>query len=60
MPDAVRKSGTAREIFSRCAKTLLLSGASDSDRDHALGLTFEIVAEQNPYLCAGAASYRSR
>ena len=47
------KAGTAREIFSRCAKTLLLSGAgSENDRDRALGLTFEIVAEHNPYLSA--------
>jgi len=47
------KSGTAREMFSRCAKTLLLSGeGSERDRDRALGLTFEIVAEQNPYLSA--------
>ena len=47
------KAGAAREIFSRCAKSLLLSGEpSDGDRDRALGLTFEIVAEQNPYLSA--------
>lgn len=44
------KGKVAREIFSRCAKTLLLSGdGSEQDRDRALGLTFEIVAEQNPY-----------
>src|SRR5262249_14346589 len=47
------KAGTAREIFSRCAKALLLSGeGSDDDHDRALGLTFEIVAEQNPYQSA--------
>jgi len=47
------RSGAAREVFSRCAKTLLLSGEpSEKDQDRALGLTFEIVAEQNPYLSA--------
>jgi len=52
---SLRKAGarSARELFSRCAKALLLSGApSDDDRDRALGLTFEIVAERNPYTTA--------
>ncbi len=47
------KGKVAREIFSRCAKTLLQSGeTSPTDHDRALGLSFEIVAERNPYLSA--------
>lgn len=47
-----RKS-PAREMFSRCAKTLLTSGsATDSEQDRALGLTLELVAERNPYATA--------
>ena len=39
-----------REIFSRCAKSLLLSGsASEVQRDRVLGFTLELVAERNPY-----------
>src|SRR5262249_49361353 len=41
----------AREIFSRCAKSLILSGAAkEEQRDRALGFTLELVAEKNPYL----------
>lgn len=40
----------AREAFSRCAKALLLSGDSaNPGRDRALGLTLELVAEEDPY-----------
>jgi len=40
----------AREIFSRCAKSLVLSGsASEKQRDRSLGFPLELVAEQNPY-----------
>jgi uncharacterized GH25 family protein len=40
----------AREMFSRCAKSLMLSGATtDKQSDHALGFTLELVAERNPY-----------
>jgi Domain of unknown function (DUF4198) len=40
----------AREIFSRCAKSLVLSGtASDAQHDRALGFPLELVAERNPY-----------
>jgi uncharacterized GH25 family protein len=40
----------AREIFSRCAKSLILSGsASETQRDRALGFALELVAERNPY-----------
>jgi uncharacterized GH25 family protein len=45
------QTGTkARELFSRCAKSLLVSGSpSKSQGDRALGFTLELVAEQNPY-----------
>ena len=39
----------AREIFSRCAKTLLLSGPQTDSVDRALGFTLELVALKNPY-----------
>lgn len=55
--DAVRSlmaskpmKSTARELFSRCAKAVLLSGLSSAaDRDRALGLPLELIAERNPY-----------
>lgn len=48
-PDAMRR--TAHELFVRCAKTLMSSGAAAADdRDTALGLTLELLAERNPYL----------
>lgn len=41
----------ARELFTRCAKTLVLLGAADAaQRDRALGCRIELVAERNPYL----------
>ena len=40
----------ARELFSRCAKSLLLSGpVQEGQGDRALGLPIELVAERNPY-----------
>jgi uncharacterized GH25 family protein len=40
----------AREIFSRCAKSLILSGpSSERQADRRLGFTLELVAERNPY-----------
>ena len=40
-----------REMFSRCAKSLLLSGpAIATQADKVLGFTLELVAERNPYL----------
>jgi uncharacterized GH25 family protein len=40
----------AREMFSRCAKSLVSSGATKGgDGDRALGFTLELVAERNPY-----------
>ena len=42
-----------KEMFTRCAKSLLLSGPpSARQRDHALGFTLELVAERNPYALA--------
>jgi uncharacterized GH25 family protein len=40
----------AREIFSRCAKSLVFSGSANEDQgDRSLGFTLELVAERNPY-----------
>lgn len=40
----------ARDAFVRCAKTLVLSGASAAAQgDRMLGLPLELVAERNPY-----------
>lgn len=40
-----------REMFYRCAKSLLLSGAaSEAQADRRLGFPLELVAERNPYL----------
>ena len=40
----------AHEIFSRCAKSLVLSGPpSEAQGDRRLGFTLELVAERNPY-----------
>jgi Domain of unknown function (DUF4198) len=40
----------AREIFSRCAKSLVLSGsAREKQGDRSLGFPLELVAEKNPY-----------
>ena len=45
------ETGTkAHEIFSRCAKSLILSGtAKEEEGDRPLGFTLELVAERNPY-----------
>src|SRR4051794_3480746 len=45
------QSGAAgRELFLRCAKSLVLSGpASPAQADRQLGFTLELVAERNPY-----------
>ena len=40
-----------RELYSRCAKSLLLSGpASEAGGDRRLGFPLELVAERNPYV----------
>lgn len=42
-----------REMFSRCAKSLIQSGpASAGQGDRALGFTLELIAERNPYATA--------
>lgn len=47
------QTGAVRELFSRCAKSLVLSGAPDrTQADRALGFTLELVAERNPYALA--------
>ena len=41
---------TVRELFSRCAKSLMLSGAvNDKEDDRVLGFPLELVVERNPY-----------
>jgi uncharacterized GH25 family protein len=40
----------AREVFSRCAKSLVSSGTSmEGDADQALGFPLELIALKNPY-----------
>jgi uncharacterized GH25 family protein len=39
----------SRELFSRCAKSLLAAGGSIAGEDAPLGFTFELVSERNPY-----------
>ena len=47
------QAGAAREIFSRCAKSLVLSGSPNKMQgDRSLGFTLELVAERNPYTMA--------
>ena len=44
------ESGTrAQEIFSRCAKSLLSVGPGVKGHDRPLGLTLELITEDNPY-----------
>ncbi len=49
-------SGVAgRELFARCAKSLMMVGAGGVDaggQDQSLGLPLELVAERNPYTLA--------
>jgi hypothetical protein len=43
----------ARELFTRCAKTLLQAGPARPDqRDRVLGFPLELVAQANPYTLA--------
>jgi hypothetical protein len=45
-----KAGATVRELFSRCAKSLVLSGPpSDGAGDRRLGFVLELVAERNPY-----------
>ena len=53
---ALRKQSDApgRELYSRCAKSLVLSGSpSELDGDRRLGFPLELVAERNPYALRG-------
>jgi len=43
------QTGGVRELFVRCAKSLLLAAPGKTQGDRALGFTLEIVAERNPY-----------
>jgi uncharacterized GH25 family protein len=42
-------NANAHELFSRCAKSLVLSGSPGEAGDRRLGFTLELVAERNPY-----------
>ena len=47
------ETGGVRELFSRCAKSLVLSGPiQPGEGDRALGFTLELLAEKNPYTMA--------
>lgn len=42
---------SAHELFSRCAKSLVLSGKPNAEHsDRPFGCTLELVAERNPYI----------
>lgn len=41
--------GPVKEIYSRCAKSLLRVGEGSSGYDRALGLELELVPEKDPY-----------
>jgi uncharacterized GH25 family protein len=46
---------SAHELFSRCAKSLVLSGSpSEAQGDRRLGFPLELVAERNPYAIPAA------
>lgn len=49
--DNIRPSGgKVRELFSRCAKSLLNVGSPEAGAgDRKLGFTLELIAERNPY-----------
>ncbi len=50
-----QKGDVVHELFARCAKSLVLSGAPNKlQADRALGLPLELVAERNPYLLGAA------
>jgi len=53
--EALAPAATApvRELFARCAKSLILQGApATAQHDHALGFPLELVAEKSPYALA--------
>jgi hypothetical protein len=54
----------ARDLFTRCAKALLYTGAARGAQDRPLGFELELVAEKNPYETNGDVpirlTYRNR
>ena len=45
-----------RELFTRCAKTLVLAGpATAAQHDRSLGFPLELVADSNPYMLGAGA-----
>jgi len=49
-----QSGNNTREMFARCAKSLVLSGAaSERQADRVLGFPLELVAERNPYAIRG-------
>ena len=42
-------AGPVKEIYSRCAKSLLRAGEGSSGYDRALGLELELIPERDPY-----------
>ena len=50
------ETGGVKEMFSRCAKSLLLTAPAGADtrarQDKSTGCTIELVADQNPYTMA--------
>ena len=51
----------AREIYSRCAKSLVFSGSpGKAQHDRLLGFTLELVAERNPYAVRAAEDFPVR
>ncbi|MFN2385962.1 MAG: DUF4198 domain-containing protein [Thermoanaerobaculia bacterium] len=50
----------SRELFSRCAKSLLAAGGSTAGKDMPLGFPFEVVSERNPYVSRAGESFPFR
>jgi len=48
----------ARDLFTRCAKALLYTGAGRGAQDRQLGFALELVAEKNPYETNGEVPIR--
>ena len=45
-----QSNSEAREVFARCAKSLVLNGSgAETQADRTLGFTLELVAGKNPY-----------
>jgi uncharacterized GH25 family protein len=44
-----QSAASAREVFSRAAKSLVRNGVANLGTDRALGFRLELVAEKNPY-----------